>query len=156
MFVFSGSRRGGVYEARNGKSYIVNVRVPTWKYSTSKFWIGKIESLEWAQYIADAVFHYCGKPRVHFKNANFTFPPLMCVDAEQLTTAEQCSKYVRSIAGKDFALQRVDFLEKVENVLKSDEFRLQGERFFNENNWKASRGEAFESTGRLLGFDVKY
>jgi hypothetical protein len=159
VFVFSGSR-GGVFAARNGKSCIVLVRPPTWKNSwknslrwknswknsPSKFWIGKIESFKWAQYIADACFHYCGKPPFHFKNANFTFPPLTCVDAEQLTTAEQCSRYVRSIAGEDFALQREDFLEKVQDVLKSDEFRLQGERFFNENNLEANPREEFEGS----------
>lgn len=129
-----GRGRGGVFPARNGKSYIVNIRPPKWD-NKNKFWIGKIESFEWAQYVADALYFYCGKPHFHFKNANFFFPPLECIGAEtgipeRLTTIEQFSKYVQSIAGKDFSPYRRDFLEKVERVIESDEFNLQRKKFF--------------------------
>jgi hypothetical protein len=129
----SGRGKGGVFLARNGRSYIVNIRPPRWD-NRNKFWKGKIGSFESAQYVADAVFFYCGKPRFHFKNADFNFPPLECIGAEtgipeRVTTIEQFSEYVRSIAGNDFASHRTDFLQKVEEVIESDEFTLQGETF---------------------------
>ena len=130
----SGRGKGGVFLARNGRSYIVNIRPPRWD-NKNKFWIGKIESFERAQYVADTLYLYCGKPHFHFKNADFFFPPLECIGAEtgileRLSTIEQFSKYVQSIAGKDFSPHRRDFLEKVERVIESDEFDLQRKAFF--------------------------
>ncbi|KAG0590552.1 hypothetical protein KC19_1G108800 [Ceratodon purpureus] len=144
----SGRGKGGVFLNRNGKSYTVNIRPRRWndKNKPSQLWKGKIASYGLAQYYADAMFHYCGKSRFHFKNVDFIFPTLECIGIstpERLTTTEQSLKYVESIAGKDFVRQREDFVAKVTSVIESAGFILQGERFLN------SREEPAGSTEKI-------
>lgn len=122
---------------RNGKLYTVNIRPPRWheKEKPCKFWIGK-QSREWAQYKADTIFHYTGKPRFHYKDADLVFPPLECMGTEigtpvLLETPKMRRAYIESIAGEAFTVHRKEFIRQVMGVMKSAAFILQGQRLLN-------------------------
>lgn len=119
----------GIRQARNKKSYIVNIRPKRWKdkFKPSQFWKGKIKDREFAMLIADAILHYCGKPGCHFgDNAPFTLPFLRTL---RLSTPEERSSYVQSIAGSDFRGQRRDFIDQVMDVINSPDFIRRGKEF---------------------------
>ena len=148
-FLSSAGSKGGIFLNRNKKFYTVNIRPSKWndKNKPSKFWKGK-QNHKMAQYLADAIYHYIGKPRFHFLDADhLIFPILECIGIEintpvRLTSQEIRSEYVQSIAGEAYALQREDFICKVMNVIESGEFVLQAERFLKSREEAADFEEA--------------
>lgn len=97
------------YEGRT-----VYIRAPKWKDNV--FWI-KAPDYEAAQWIADAVYHYAGRPPFHFRR-NFNYPPLLLGTGELLNSREKCSVHVAKIAkGPTLLSERGDYKERVKKLV---------------------------------------
>jgi len=127
---------GGIYRIVMSKLFFVSIRPSCWKDEwPSWVQIDQIHGSRRAQYVADALYYYTGRPPYHFKDANLHFPTLQCIGREistpeSLSTWEMCSNYVQHIAqGDGYEPQRADFIQKVKDVVNSAGFVLQRERF---------------------------
>lgn len=127
---------GGIFCPPDSSLLEVAIFSSLWKDEPPlSVWITRIRGYDRAQYIADAVYYYTGSPPYHFKDTKLSFPPLQCcgrdgATTEVLTTSEMCSNYLRHIAvGRHFRHLRRDFLKRIIDVVSSNDFILQRQRF---------------------------
>lgn len=107
----------------------VNIRASKWPDHV--FWI-KAPDYEAAQWMADAVYHYSGRPQYHIRR-NFNYPPLQLGSGEILDTREKCWVYVTKIAkGPAFFSERRDYRQHVRRLVLGTLQRPDVVQFLNE------------------------